>query len=75
MACLALAAIWAHHVGEWVHTVVQPIKLKKHKRRAKSFFRLGLDQLGAILLHRHQRASALEICFNLLRRPGFLSCT
>jgi len=75
LACLALAAIWAHHVGEWVHHVVQPIKVKKHKRRAKSFFRLGLDHLGAILFHRQERAAALEICFDLLRHPRFLSCT
>lgn len=75
LACLALATIWAHHVGEWVHTIVQPIKRKKHKRRDKSFFRLGLDHLSAILLHRHDRASALEICFDLLRYPRFLSCT
>lgn len=75
LACLALAAVWAHRVGEWVHHTIQPIRLKTHKRRAKSLFRLGLDQLRSILIHRHERASAFEVCLYLLRHPGFLSCT
>lgn len=76
LACLALAAVWAHHVGEWVHRVVQPVRMKKtHGRRAKSLFRLGLDQLRSILFHQPECAEALRICFHLLRRPGVLSCT
>ena len=75
LACLALAAVWAHHVGEWVHRIVQPLRKKKHGRRAKSLFRLGLDQLRSILFNRAERADALRICFHLLRCPGVLSCT
>ncbi|HEX2091208.1 MAG TPA: hypothetical protein VHG28_02355, partial [Longimicrobiaceae bacterium] len=75
LACLALAVVWAYHVSEWVHRVVEPVKEKKHGRRAKSLLRLGLDQLHEILLYRHERASALQICLNLLRCPGVLSYT
>jgi hypothetical protein len=38
-----IAFCWAHHTGKWQHENVKEIKVKKHKRLAKSIFRVGLD--------------------------------
>jgi hypothetical protein len=52
---LALAFVWAHLVGEWL-TTEQAIALKKHGRKAKSTFRLGLDFMRkAVLNLQHQQ--------------------
>jgi Transposase DDE domain len=45
-----VAFCWAHRIGEWQHENVKPIKVKKHQRMAKSFFRVGLDLLRDSLL-------------------------
>jgi hypothetical protein len=52
-----VAFCWAHKVGEWRHEV-KPITVKKHRRPAKSIFRLGLDWLRDNLL---KTASKLDI--------------
>ena len=41
---LALAFAWAYRVGVW-GTQLEPIKIKKHGRKAQSLFRYGLDWL------------------------------
>lgn len=41
---LSIAVLWAFSAGFWLHQQ-KPIPLKKHGRRALSFFRLGLDFL------------------------------
>jgi len=41
---LAIALLWAFSAGLWLHQQ-QPIPLKKHRRRAISLFRYGLDFL------------------------------
>ena len=68
IALLTLAFCWAHRIGEWV-VERQPIKIKKHGRKAKSIFRTGLDHLRQILLnldsYNEQYVHALS----------FLSCT
>jgi len=46
---LAIAFCWAHRVGEWSHTEVKPIVIKKHQRPAKSLFRLGLEAINEML--------------------------
>lgn len=48
---LALAYSFAHATGRYLaaHT---PIRLKRHGRRARSLFRLGLDHLRHVLLRR-----------------------
>lgn len=46
-----VAFCWAHRIGEWQHENVKPIKVKKHQRMAKSFFRVGLDLLRDSLLN------------------------
>ena len=66
VAVLALALVWALKVGLW-RAKEQPIRLKKHGRRAKSLFRHGLDYLQKHLLNRDWKA--LKPAFRLL------SCT
>ncbi len=43
LVLLSIAFCWAHKTGEWQHEEVEPIKIKKHGRLAKSLFRHGLD--------------------------------
>ena len=50
VAVLAIVFAWCHVIGEWAHTQ-EPIKVKKHGRRAISIFRYGLDRLRGILLN------------------------
>jgi hypothetical protein len=38
-----IAFCWAHVTGEWRNENIKPIKVKKHKRLAKSYFKYGLD--------------------------------
>ncbi len=47
-ALVALSACWAHKAGE-LKAELKAIKIKKHKRKAKSIFRNGLDYLRQIL--------------------------
>lgn len=47
-ALVAIAACWAHKAGE-LKNERKPIKIKKHKRKAKSIFRCGLDHIKSIL--------------------------
>jgi hypothetical protein len=47
---LTLALCWAMRTGLWLHQW-QPIEIKKHGRRAKSLFRLGLDYLRHLVLN------------------------
>ena len=67
-AILTIAFTWAHIVGEWIHKK-NPIKTKKHGRKAKSLFRLGLDFLRKILFNLHHDFPLL------IRSFRFLSCT
>jgi hypothetical protein len=45
-----MAFCWAHHTGEWRHENIKPIKIKKHQRLAKCYFKYGLDWLRDNLL-------------------------
>jgi hypothetical protein len=47
---LALAFVWSHSIGEWLHNK-EPIKTLKHGRKAKSLFLYGLEYLARILLN------------------------
>ena len=49
-ALLTLALCWAMRTGLWLHQW-HPIEIKKHGRRAKSLFRLGLDYLRHLVLN------------------------
>lgn len=43
---LVIAFCWAHRVGEYQPAQINAIKIKKHKRPAKSLFRTGLDKIN-----------------------------
>lgn len=75
LALLAFAFAWAHHVGEWLHETVAPVKKKTHGRASRSLFRHGLDLLQSVLLNLEHRYEAFQICLYLLRNPMVLSCT
>ena len=49
-ALLTLTLCWAMRTGLWLQQW-QPIEIKKHGRRAKSLFRLGLDYLRHLVLN------------------------
>lgn len=49
MAICAIAFVWAHKVGEWVHENLEPIRIKSHGRPEKRIFRLGVDYLADII--------------------------
>jgi hypothetical protein len=42
LCVLCLAFIWAYLTGIYKHNFIAPIKIKKHGRRAYSFFKYGL---------------------------------
>ena len=68
IALMSIALCWAIKTGEWLHQH-QPIKVKKHGRKAKSVFRYGLDHLGSIVTDLDLKYDEF---LNLLQ---FLSCT
>lgn len=68
-ALLTLALCWALRTGLWLHQQ-QPIKLKKHGRRSKSLFRLGLDYLRHLVLNPSPSHDA-----DFLQSLQLLSCT
>ena len=60
---LAIAFCWAYKTGE-LKARQEPIAIKKHGRKAKSIFRLGLDLIRSILLRLDQ---CLDSNLSLLR--------
>jgi hypothetical protein len=62
-----IAFVWCYKIGDFIDKEIKQIPLKKHGRRAKSIFRVGLDYLSHWLL---TNTNILEI--NLVK---FLSCT
>lgn len=68
VAVLALAFTWAHLVGQSVARR-HPPALKKHGRKARSLFRLGLDHLRGVLFYVSQRRAAYSACLRLLIEP------
>lgn len=68
IALLALALVWALHIGLWLHEA-NPITVKNHGRRARSLFRYGLDHLRSILLNLQHKNSLF------IQALTFLSCT
>ena len=70
LAWLTIAYSWAFLVGEWL-TQIEPLKIKKHGRLAKSVFRHGIDYLGRILCNQDcftERSMFIKLC-------QLLSCT
>ena len=68
IALMSIALCWAIKTGEWLHQH-QPIKVKKHGRKAKSVFRYGLDYLRSIVTDLDLKHT------EFLNSLQFLSCT
>jgi len=62
-----VAFTWAYKVGIFVHLNIKEIKMKKHGKREKSFFKLGLTAIATALLN-----SKNLIDMDIFK---FLSCT
>lgn len=70
LALLTIAYCWAFLVGEWLARI-EPLKIKKHGRLAKSVFRHGIDYLRRILCNQDcfiERSMFIKLC-------QLLSCT
>ncbi len=65
LALLALAFVFAYRVGEWL-TEKQPIRLKRHGRKERSVFRLGLDHLTEVLLDLPCKRDEFDRCLRTL---------
>jgi len=50
LALLIIAFCWAYKTGEW-RNEQKEIKIKKHGRKARSYFRYGLDILRDLVLN------------------------
>jgi len=61
-----IAFVWAYKIGIHLDSFI-PIKIKKHGRRAKSFFKYGLDYISNILFN--NKLKEFELCCQIL------SCT
>lgn len=68
MAILTLTFCWCYKIGDRIITQ-KPIEIKKHGRRAKSIFRIGLDRISSVVLNLDIRYS------DFIRFNKFLSCT
>ncbi len=60
---MVIAFCWAHCTGEWQHENVKPIKIKKHQRFSKRFFRAELDLLRSSLIHVNCKQLAVKHLF------------
>lgn len=61
-----IAFVWCYNVGIYLHKI-NPIKIKKHGRKAKSIFKNGLDYIANSLLN--------TVNQNFMDIVKFLSCT
>jgi len=67
LTVVMLAFTWAYIVGVFLNNNIKPIRILKHGRRAKSFFKYGLEYIAKILLNQSTR--------NEINVFDFLSCT
>lgn len=61
-----MAFVWCYKVGIYLHSI-KPIEIKKHGRKAKSIFKLGLNKVASSLLNAQNQDN-----INFIK---FLSCT
>lgn len=61
-----MAFVWCYKIGIYLHQL-NPIKIKKHGRMAKSIFKYGLDYIASVLLN--------PVNQNNTNLTKFLSCT
>ena len=62
---MVIAFCWAYHVGAWLNDQ-KPIRIKKHKRPAKSVFRYGFDRIRNNLLNPQDKQEELHEILMLL---------
>jgi hypothetical protein len=65
LALLALAFVFAYRVGAWL-AENKPIRLKRHGRKERSVFRLGLDHLRELLLNFYDQRNEFDRCLRTL---------
>jgi Transposase DDE domain len=66
VAVVSIAFTWAYKAGLYVHLYLKPIAIKKHQRKAYSFFKYGLNFIAnALLIHPGQLITFINV----------LSCT
>ena len=76
IALLPLAFTWTRLVVDGRAQREGPPPVKMHRRRERSLFRYGLDQLQSILTTPEPQPQAFFECLRILRSPtAFLSCT
>ena len=63
---LAIAFCWAYRMGD-IQDKVKPIEIKKHKRKARSLFRVGMDLIRRAFFNRVclRKFRSLLTCFNI----------
>ena len=62
-----IAFLWAYLTGIYIHKKIKRIRLLKHGRKAKSFFKYGLEYIADWLLNPYRQ--------NNINPNKFLSCT
>lgn len=62
-----VAFVWCYKIGDYIDTEIKPITIKKHRNRAVSVFKYGLDYLARVLI-----SDSNYFNINYLK---FLSCT
>ena len=66
VACLTVAFTWAYKAGIYAHQHLKPIVIKKHQRKAYSFFKYGLKFItNALVVHLDRLVTFINV----------LSCT
>jgi hypothetical protein len=73
IALLTVAFCWAHKIGEWRHEE-KNIKVKKHGRKAQSYFRYGLDYVRDILLNSIKEKLSSILIFLSINYPLKEAC-
>ena len=69
LALLAITFTLCHVLGIWQNEI-EPIKIKRHQRRAKSLFRYGLDFLRKLLFDPKTMAIKIEEIIDKLLSPN-----
>lgn len=72
---LVIGFCWAHITGEWQHSNKCAIKLKKHGRKAVSYFRYGLDLIHEAIAKLFETVRPIKKLINFLVPPDIpLEC-
>ena len=69
LALLAITFTLCHILGIW-RNEIEPIKLKRHQRKAKSLFRYGLDFLRKLLFNPEIMETKIEEIIDKLLAPN-----